>query len=308
MKKLFLMIFFSLAGLAAIASISTSIRQTIAKREIEVEWLAEQTIVPPLAETSRLEILPLYEEAHAADAYISGHGVSYLIRTDSGTVLLDIGNNPDQLEVVPFVQNLKVLGIDWDEVDRIIISHPHPDHVGGTNAWWDATVSMAGIDLPGSMDDRFIFAPTPLAFKGAVHITVPTLPIPDVATTGVISFPVNFPLSLLEPKGSEQALVVRVAGQGLVLITSCGHPGLEKLVERAEALYGQTVIGVVGGLHYETATPQEIEPQIQFLQGRRPGLVALSPHDSNPQVLAAFQTAFGDRYHTLRVGEAIQFP
>lgn len=308
MKKLFSIIFFSLAGLAVVTFVVFFTRQILAKSEIEAEWLAKQTIVPPLAETSRLEIIPLYEEERASSEMISGHGVSYLIRTDSATILLDIGNNPDQLAVVPYVQNMQALGISWADVDRIVISHPHPDHMGGTETWWNATTSIAGIELPGGLDERFIFAPTQLAFKGAVHITAPTLPVPDVATTGVISFLDAFPFSIFEPKGSEQALVVHVAGEGLVLITSCGHPGLEKLVERAETLYGQPVIGVVGGLHYETATPQEVEPHIQFLQARQPGLVALSPHDSNPQVLAAFQSAFGDRYHTLRVGEPVQFP
>lgn len=38
--------------------------------------------------------------------FISGHGVSYLIRTDSATILLDISNNPDGLTVAPFVSTL----------------------------------------------------------------------------------------------------------------------------------------------------------------------------------------------------------
>lgn len=92
-----------------------------------------------------------------------------------------------------------------------------------------------------------------------------------------------------------------------MVITGCGHPTLETLVERVENLYGIPVVGVVGGLHYEGLSADAIRPDIQFLQSRQPRLVALSPHDSSPEALIAFEQAFGDAYHTLKVGEGIQF-
>lgn len=297
-----------LSGAAAIALLFFIIRQAAANREIEAEWQAAPILVPQLAATSRLEIIPLYEEAGGSGSLQWGHGVSYLIRTDSTTVLLDVGNNPDQLPDAPFMQNMQALGIEWDEVTRIVISHPHPDHISGTKAWQNRTVAMGDLKLPEVLGDRLLFVPTPVAVKNAIHVTIPTLVAPDVATTGVITYPEVFPISLLTPKGSEQALVVHVAGEGLVLITGCGHPGLEKLVERAEMLYGQTVIGVVGGLHYGNAAAQELEPHIQFLQSRQPELVALSPHDSSPEVLAAFEGAFPGAYQHIVTGEAIRFP
>ncbi len=308
MKKKASIVLFTFGGLVVAALMVFSSRQMLAGRAIESEWHTTPAVVPQLAETSRLEIVPLYEEAGAKGDLVIGHGVSYLIRTDSATILLDTGNNPDQSTVAPFIQNMRTLGIDWAEIDRIVISHPHPDHVGGTKAWWDHTVSMGNLALPDSLGDRLIFVPAPVTFKGAVHATIPALPAPDAATTGVISYPEVFPLSIRQPKGSEQALVVNVAGEGLVVITGCGHPGLEKLVERAETLYGQRVAGVVGGLHYGNSTARDLEPHIRFLQTRQPGLVALSPHDSDAPALAAFESAFGDRYHTLRVGETIRFP
>jgi len=92
------------------------------------------------------------------------------------------------------------------------------------------------------------------------------------------------------------------------MITGCGHPTLEKLVTRAEALYGVEVVGVVGGLHYGEAGRKEIQPHIQFLESRHPKLIALSPHDSGPAVIEEFASAFPEAYQYIRVGEAIQFP
>jgi 7,8-dihydropterin-6-yl-methyl-4-(beta-D-ribofuranosyl)aminobenzene 5'-phosphate synthase len=282
------------------------VRQSQAAREVADEWENFNDYVPTLRTTSRLEILPLYEAASSNPHLISGHGVSYLLRTDSATVLFDIGNNPENLPIAPFAQNMDALGVLWEQVDRVVISHAHPDHIGGMTAWRERTISFG--DLPGGMGERLMFVPHVTTYKGAVHATIPTLPAHDIATTGVISYMEVWPLSIYAPKGGEQALVVHVEGHGLVLITGCGHPGLERLVERAETLYGEQVIGVVGGLHYTRASAQQLQPQIQFLRSRQVRLVALSPHDSAPEALAAFESAFPDVYHTLKVGQTIQFP
>jgi 7,8-dihydropterin-6-yl-methyl-4-(beta-D-ribofuranosyl)aminobenzene 5'-phosphate synthase len=308
MKKFLTISMISLLIIALTAFIFFSIRQIIVNREIESEWQATQVVVPQLAATTQLEIIPLYEEASGSPSFIQGHGVSYLIRTDSATLLLDVGNNPEESPIAPFMQNMQALGIEWNDVSRIVISHPHPDHVGGAKAWQNHTVSIGNFDLPEDLGDRLMFVPTSMTFKNAVHATVPTLPAPDVATTGVISYLEVFPISLFEPKGSEQALVVHVAGKGLVLITGCGHPGLEKLVERAETLYEQTVVGVVGGLHYENMQAEAVRSHIQFLQSRPIEIIALSAHDSSPEALAAFEKAFPGAYHRLAVGEAIHIP
>jgi 7,8-dihydropterin-6-yl-methyl-4-(beta-D-ribofuranosyl)aminobenzene 5'-phosphate synthase len=277
-----------------------------ASQEVIDEWTNIASEAPALSTTSSVEIVPLYEAVSANPDFISGHGVSYLIRTDSATILLDVGDNLDELTVAPFAQNMEALGIAWEEVYRVVISHPHSDHVGGLKAWREGTISFG--ELPGGLGDRLVFVPHVTTYKGAVHATIPTLPAPDIATTGVISYLEVWPLSLFIPKGGEQALVVNVAGHGLVLITGCGHPGLERLVTRAESLYGEQVVGVVGGLHYTNAAADELIPQIQFLQSRPVSFIALSPHDSGPEALSAFESAFQGAYYTLAVGESIQFP
>ena len=308
MKKKISVILFSLLALSLAGVSFFGTRQMLANREIAAELENLPEIAPQLKTTSRLEIIPLYEEAGSADDYAIGHGVSYLIRTDSATILMDVGDNPDGSPVAPFEQNMRKLGISWDEIDRIVISHPHPDHVGGVDAWREHTVSIDEFELPGDLGERLIFVPAPVSFKNAIHATVPTLPAPDVATTGVISYLEVFPISLFEPKGMEQALVVHVKGEGLVLISGCGHPTLERMVERAESLYGQPVIGMVGGLHYENINPEELQTHIQFLQPRQPKLIALSPHDSSPQAIAAFKESFPGAYQAISVGKTIQYP
>ena len=308
MKKFFLSSLVVLVGLVAFATLFFTVRQLIARAQVEREWQVAPALAPALELTTRLEILPLYEEASAEESFDFGHGVSYLIRTDSATILMDIGNNPAESAQLPALQNMQTLGIPWEEIDAIVISHPHPDHVGGIKAWQDHTLSFG--DFTGDMSQMSIYEPTSITYPGTtlIHSSGPTSVSKDIATTGVISYLEVFPISLFSAKGYEQGLVIHVSGQGLVLITGCGHPSMEKLVERAESVFGESVVGVVGGLHYEKMSTEEVQPHIQFLEPRQPKLIALSPHDSSPAALEAFQSTFSGAYQFIKVGEAIQFP
>jgi 7,8-dihydropterin-6-yl-methyl-4-(beta-D-ribofuranosyl)aminobenzene 5'-phosphate synthase len=221
---------------------------------------------------------------------------------------MDVGNNPTESDIAPLTSNMKALGVSWEQIDAVIFSHFHPDHVGGVKAWKSGTVSL-GIESV-NVEGKPIYAPASFDFPGAS----PTL-LPDpitlqsgVATIGTIEYGETYPVSLYKASGAEQVLAINVEGQGIVLIMGCGHPTVEKIIARAESLFEQPVVGVIGGFHYEGATVEDVQPHIEFLSGRNFELIALSPHDSSPEALSAFQSVFTDRYYTLRVGETIKFP
>ncbi len=308
MKKFLVTAFLVLIGLVALSVVFFAVRQISANAQIAREWQITPTSIPSLQTTGRVEIIPLYDEDTTDASFQFGHGVSYLIRTDSATILMDLGNNPSESAQLPSIQNMQALGIAWKDIDAILISHPHPDHVGGPTAWQNKTLSFG--NFTGDLSQTPIYTPIPMMYAGAtlIYSPEPTSISPDIATTGVLSYPDVFPLSIYNPIGHEQALVIHIAGKGLVLITGCGHPTVEKLVSRAETLYGQPVVGIVGGLHYDGASLEIVQQHIQFLESRTPELVALSPHDSSKEALASFQSAFPEAYQFVRVGKAIQFP
>jgi 7,8-dihydropterin-6-yl-methyl-4-(beta-D-ribofuranosyl)aminobenzene 5'-phosphate synthase len=258
-----------------------------------------------LGSTTSLRILPLYEEATADAGYLSGHGVSYLIRTDEATVLMDLGHNPAGSAVAPVAENAARAGLAPGEIDLLVLSHHHPDHMGGLR-WRPETFAFAeGASLLAAT----AHAPEALELPGgpAEVAEEPAVLAPGVATLGRMSYVQAPPFSLWAPLGHEQVLALNVAGRGVVLITGCGHPTLERIVARAEALLEEPVVGVVGGLHYEGATAETVAGHVAFLAARDPQLVALSPHDSAPEAIAAFREAFPAAYREIRVGEAITF-
>jgi 7,8-dihydropterin-6-yl-methyl-4-(beta-D-ribofuranosyl)aminobenzene 5'-phosphate synthase len=302
--KMLLVLLLLLVG----ASVFLLVRQSLVFAQIERDLHLLPEPVSNLGYTAQLEIIPLYEKDGDAEKYITGHGVSYLIRTDQANILLDVGNNPENLAEAPFLQNMRALGIDWEEIKYIMISHPHPDHIGGMDAWLKGRVMLGS--QPVGLKAKLVYVPVDLKGKDLVMALDPQ-PIvlaPGVASIGIVPFPETFPFSLFQPRGSEQSLVINVEGHGLVLITGCGHPTLEQMVTRAEAIFDLPVVGVVGGLHYPNYNAEDAQQPIQFLAARQPQLVALSPHDSSPQAIGAFQAAFPDVYQYIRVGEEIRFP
>jgi 7,8-dihydropterin-6-yl-methyl-4-(beta-D-ribofuranosyl)aminobenzene 5'-phosphate synthase len=127
---------------------------------------------------------------------------------------------------------------------------------------------------------------------------------------------------------AEQALVVNVRGFGLVLISGCGHPPIERMLGVTEQVLDVPIRAVVGGLHlpvHPAGTP--LVPQailgnphppwrpigeadathvLDEIAARGPHRVALSGHDSTPWTCRAFGRRFGERYRTLRVGKELR--
>lgn len=309
MKKIILVVMGMMLVTALAAGLFIGLRQAWAAAKAERRWQSSHVeVLKDFGSTSQLEILPLYEEAGDQSIYQIGHRLSYLIKTDSFTILMDMGNNPTETDVTPLSLNMQALGVSWDQIDAVIFSHFHPDHVGGVEAWKAGKVSLGieAVDFEG----KPVYAPSDLDFPDATPTLLPDPSVlnPGVATIGTIEYGETYPVSLYTASGAEQVLAVNVDGQGIVLIVGCGHPTVERIVARAEALFEQPVIGIVGGLHYEGFSFDDVQPHIDFLSSHNLKLVALSPHDSSPEALESFQFTFADRYHTLRVGESIQFP
>jgi metal-dependent hydrolase (beta-lactamase superfamily II) len=282
-------------------------RQAWAARQAAQDW---QTTVSPiinLGSTRTLSILPLVENESSRSDLQAEHGVSYLIKTDNATILFDIGYNQNATSPSPLEANMAALGISLDDASILFFSHNHPDHVGGTNWWRAGTFSLGNEQI--DLSNKTIYVPEPLSYPGLDPIvaTQPAKIAEGVASLGTIAFAEVFPVSLFRGKGAEQSLAINVEGKGIVLVTGCGHQGLEKMLARAQALFDRPVVGVVGGLHYLEATAADLQPEIDRLVTLNPQLVGLSPHDSGPAARQAFQTAFPTAYQEIKVGTWIPF-
>jgi 7,8-dihydropterin-6-yl-methyl-4-(beta-D-ribofuranosyl)aminobenzene 5'-phosphate synthase len=260
-----------------------------------------------LGTTRALEIIPLVDEMASGPEFQAEHGVSYLIRTDDATILFDVGQNTNATDPSPLQANMQRLGISPYDVQIIVISHNHPDHTGGM-AWWRAgTFSLGNQQI--DLGSKPLYVPTTLTYPGLMPLVAsqPQKIAEGVATLGTIAFAEVWQLALFQARNVEQALAVHVEGSGIVIITGCGHQTLPKLMARTQVLFDEPIVGIVGGLHYENADAQAVEPDIQRLRALQPQLIALSPHDSEAVARQAFRDAFPDIYQDVMVGRPIQF-
>ena len=305
MKRFLRVTGWSLLAVVVASSVIVGVRFGIAQAAVDRFDRTPTTRLESIGTVEHLTILPLFEKATSSTDLAMGHGVGYLVQTDAGTILVDVGFNPENLDPSPIEQNMAALGVTLDTIDTIFITHHHPDHTGGVTWWQQGTFSLGTTQV--DLADKQILTPIALTYPGAKPeaAAAPRVLAPGIVALGAIPFVDVFPLSLVRPQMIEQVLAVNVADVGVILISGCGHPGLERMVETAEQVLGQPVAGIVGGLHYGEGVTPAVNAGIALLEEHDAALVALSPHDTGAAGLKAFATAFGAAYHQIAVGEAI---
>lgn len=287
-------------------------------------------LLPDIGTVDKLSVLPLVDFYTDDPTLKTEPGVSYLIKADDATLLMDVGLNRGKAHPSPLVHNMEALDVSPQDLDAIVISHVHLDHVGGMAEQRKSQFSLSqGVvrlpDIPvyateALTPSEFNPGPTP------VVVSSPKVLKKGVATTGAI--PRNL---FLAGYTREQSLAVHVAGKGIVLIIGCGHPTIERIIERTQMIFEEPIYGIIGGLHFPVPdgrlmlgpinlqslvgcdrppwngiNEQDVERAISAMKKVDPRFVALSPHDSSDWSLQQFKDAFGDRYHALKVGEPLE--
>lgn len=305
------------------------IRFYIGKNSAERLWKEQKTTfskIPNLGSTKTLEITPLMDWFISNENLKREASVSYLIKTDTMTILFDVGLNMEEADPSPLLQNMDQLGVSMDDFSTIFITHNHPDHVGGVK--WMASNSFSLSNQQIELSGKKVYAPLSMTYPGLKPIQTerPTKIAEGVATTGIIVTQLFFLGS--EP---EQALAINVEGKGIVLIIGCGHQTITKLFQRVDQLFDEPLFGIVGGMHYaatdsrgkvagigiqryvgtgklpwQPITMEYVHNDIELISKRSPKIIRLSAHDSCDASLNAFRDAFPSIFQTIKVGEKIK--
>lgn len=311
-------------GVAAAAALTPTVarfyRQRAEAERLWAEYVPQKFDHP--AAVKSLSVLPLID-FHTSDDVLQGEaGVSYLIRADDTTILFDVGLNRRGASPSPLVHNMRVLGVSRDEIDMVVISHRHVDHVGGLKAQRARTFTISPDDDEPLAVPAYV--PDDMTHPSA-RVTLVQDPMqlaPGIHSIGPIARSIWL-LGLTR----EQALAVNVQGKGVVLIIGCGHQTLERAVARTETLFDEPLYGVIGGLHFpvtgsrlkggiqrfigtgrlpwQPIRKRDVRATVARLVEKQPELVAISPHDSCDWSVGEFRSAFADRYRDIVVGQEI---
>lgn len=234
----------------------------------------------------------LMADGQVPEALIAEHGFSALVTISKAgrehRFLFDAGVSPDGV-----VENMRRLSIDPASVEVIVCSHGHFDHTTGLDGlvqavgrvnmpvlihphfWRRRRIVLPGrdpLELPTTSRRALIEAgfevieerQPSFLFGGSVLVTG------EVArTTGYEpGFPPQqaFLSGKWEPDPmvlDDQALIVNVAGQGLVVLTGCGHAGIVNIARYAQQLTGgESVYALAGGFHLSGPVFEPLIPRV----------------------------------------------
>ncbi len=294
-------------------------------KEVESEWLKDSpTKIQPFGSTKTLSILPLVNWHTSGDNLKGEAGVSYLIKTDTQTILFDVGFNQKGESPSPLQYNMSELSVNLSDVDTVFLSHHHLDHSGG-QSWVNQNTFSLGVEQV-DLSSKKIYSNTKIEYPNA---SVTAIPQATAIGLGAASIG-GIDRQLFMGRITEQALAINVEGKGLVLIVGCGHQTLPKILTRTQQVFDQPIYGLVGDLHYPVpegrlrflgmnlqrlfASGQgphapidqaTIDKEIEMLKKLNPALVALGGHDTSDEVIELFSQEFKKAYQHVRVGKWI---
>ena len=218
------------------------------------------------------------------------------------SILYDAGLGRDTV-----THNADVLGLRLGDICSVVLSHGHADHHGGLEGLF-RRLSMRRMPVvlhPDIWRERRVVFPTgneismPPPSRGdldregwdIVEERGPSLLLDDaILVTGqvprVTDFEKGFPLQQARDEHGgwepdtwiwdDQAVVVHVAGLGLIVLSSCSHAGAINVLKHAQRITGvDRVHAFIGGLHLTGGLFEPIIPRtIAELAALHPVLVA----------------------------------
>jgi len=202
-----------------------------------------------------------------------GWGYACLIEGLGKTVLFDTGAEGQQL-----LFNIRQLGKKPGDIDVVVLSHIHHDHVGGLEALLTVNPSIT-VYVPASFPSSLKEG---IRRHGArlVEVKGPMQIAPAVFTTGEMGLSIK-----------EQALVLKTR-KGLVVMTGCAHPGVVNMARRANEVYEEPLYCVIGGFHLQGRSESTIQGVIEEMKSLGVERVAPS-HCTGERAQTLFEAAWG---------------
>jgi 7,8-dihydropterin-6-yl-methyl-4-(beta-D-ribofuranosyl)aminobenzene 5'-phosphate synthase len=269
------------------------------------------------------------------DALVAEPGFSALVRVEKNgrerTLLFDTGVSPGGV-----VENVRRLGISLAEIEAIVLSHGHWDHVTGMEGvaralgprnlpvlihpefWTRRRIKFPGLD-PAELPST-----SRAALEGAgFEIVEERLPSflfdASVLITGEVDRTTAFETGF---KGHEalrggwepdplilddQALAVRVQDRGLLVLSGCGHAGIVNTVRYVQKLTGERKIaGIIGGFHLSGPMFEAIiPPTVAAFDELAPALL-VPAHCTGWRAVHQLAARFPDAFVQSAVGTTVE--
>ncbi len=233
-----------------------------------------------------LSISIIYDNTEPEEGFEAEWGFSCVIAGCDKTILFDTGGKGDV-----FLKNLAAAGISPSEIDIVVISHKHWDHIGGLSAFLAENPEVT-VYVPSSFDKDLKESITDEC-PALVEVSDPLEIIPGVYSTGDMTGMVR-----------EQSLAIATDG-GVVVITGCAHPGIAGIVDKGSETAGHEVLCVMGGFHLGGAKKEQLEAIASSFDKNGVRYCGAS-HCTGDDSIDYFKHRYGDRYVRLGAGRIVK--
>jgi 7,8-dihydropterin-6-yl-methyl-4-(beta-D-ribofuranosyl)aminobenzene 5'-phosphate synthase len=261
---------------------------------------------------------------------IGEHGFAALLETERGNYLFDTGKGEG------LIGNLLAFDKDPLSIQKIILSHGHPDHTGGLAAILDLLGEVEVLAHPDIFMNRFLIKKSAgreekrfagLKFQrayleslgarfnlergfreitGEIYLSG-EIPRRNPFETGDPRLFAEVGGKLLpDPFPDDQSIFIR-SPLGLVVLLGCAHSGTINIIEHAfEKTGADRIYAVFGGTHLDFSSPAQMEETIRTLKKYGIAKIGVS-HCTGPKAAARLYHEFGDKFVFGQVGEALEF-
>jgi len=233
-----------------------------------------------------IEVTIVFDNYKGEPGFETGWGYSCVVKRNDEFLLFDTGADGQKL-----ISNIKKAKIDPFLISKIILSHAHKDHTGGLK------------EIQSLMPEAEIYAG--VSFYEEVKKLLPYARLFKVSSEVLRITQEVYLTGELEGKVKETSLVLE-AKDGVIVLTGCAHPGIEKIIEKVTSEINPKVLAILGGLHLFDKTEEEIKNVIACLESKDVRLLAPS-HCTGDLALKLFEKHFKERFLKVGVGTTINF-
>lgn len=273
----------------------------------------------PVAEKPQITVI--YDAFGKKSDFKKDWGYAALVEIGGKRILFDAGDNGDV-----FKANVKAAKVNLRNIDFVVLSHRHGDHMAGLNKILEANPKVKvyapkeGFGVYGSsLPSAFYRKDAGLPEEYRYYSGNP----PEIMKFGTAWEKANFQLidqtTEIMPGIWLVALVSEVTGtkelkelalaidtpEGIVLVTGCSHPGIESFVQEASKINPKIQL-IAGGFHFVTASDEMIAKMVAALHDKWRVNYIAPGHCTGEPAFNALRQAFGDHYVYAGLGTTIR--
>lgn len=232
------------------------------------------------AEKKDVAITVLYDNNQSEEALIGKRGkwgFSCVVFGLDDTILFDTGADDGLM-----LRNMKELGIDPLEIDIVVLSHGHWDHIGGLENLLRANPDVT-IYMPASLAEELK--------EGCIDYGAEVV---EVTAPMEINDCVHLIFGL--PGRIDEVSMAVETRNGLIVVTGCAHAGIDHILKKAVEVTGvKNALVALGGYHTLRSDRKDMEAIISNM--KKLGLKYAAPcHCTGEEAMGLFKEAFGDNY------------